>query len=60
MLAWADRHLTHSATAAMFEPSHAASIRVAKKVGYANEVMGRYGEAAALCMERPRRASTPK
>ncbi len=60
ILDWADANLTHSHTAAIFDPTHKASIHVAKKVGFTNETLGRYGEHETLFMERPRqRASEP-
>ncbi|MEM7301133.1 MAG: GNAT family N-acetyltransferase [Pseudomonadota bacterium] len=55
---WADANLDCSHTCAMFVPSHAASIRVAEKVGYSNGVMGRYGEHEALFMERVRKTTS--
>ena len=55
MLAWADATLDHPCTAAMVDPAHAASIRVARKVGYSTQVEGRYGEHEALFLYRERR-----
>lgn len=55
MLAWADARLDAPVTAALFDPAHAASIRVARKAGYGGDVMGRYGDKAAMFMERARR-----
>ena len=55
MLVWADANLNHSHTCAMFDPSYSASINLAKKVGYANEVMGRYESQPTLFMQRVRR-----
>lgn len=57
MLAWADENLDCSHTAAMFDPTHAASLNVAKKVGYSNEVIGRYGNKEVLFLKRKRRSS---
>lgn len=55
MLAWADAKLDYPCTAVMIDPTHAASINLAKKVGYAQEILGRYGDREALFMERARR-----
>ncbi|WP_299847872.1 GNAT family N-acetyltransferase [uncultured Roseovarius sp.] len=54
MLRWADRHLEFAQTACMFDPDYAASLNVARKTGYSNEVIGRYGRDKALFMERSR------
>lgn len=54
MLRWADQHLTSETTVCMFDPAHAASIRVARKVGYGNDVLGRYGDRNSLFLERQR------
>ncbi|MEQ8604714.1 MAG: GNAT family N-acetyltransferase [Marivibrio sp.] len=56
MLGWADATLDYPHTFAMFDPTHQASIAVAKKVGYAHEVTGRYRDRDALFMQRARRA----
>ncbi len=56
MLRWADETLGNSATVAMFDPAHVSSIHVARKVGFAGDRMGRYGENDALFLYRPRRA----
>ncbi|MEX0284414.1 MAG: GNAT family N-acetyltransferase [Paracoccaceae bacterium] len=55
ILAWADDNLECSHTCAMFDPTHAASIHVARKLGFGGDVMGRYGDHEALFLERPRR-----
>lgn len=55
MLQWADANLAYSKTVCMFDPEYLASIHVARKVGYENEVLGRYGQTETLFMERPRR-----
>ena len=57
MLVWADANLDYTSTAAMFDPSYLPSINVAKKVGYSNEVLGRYEGQDALFMERVRQSS---
>lgn len=54
MLVWADANLKQTHTSSMFDPSHVASINVAKKVGYKNKVLGRYGDQETLFMERER------
>jgi RimJ/RimL family protein N-acetyltransferase len=55
MLAWADAALDHPKTAVMIAPGHAASIKLARTVGYCDEVMGRYGDRPALFLHRARR-----
>ena len=55
MLAWADANLSCRYTSAMFNPAHSASINVARKAGFSNEVLGRYGNRETLFMERARR-----
>lgn len=55
MLRWADRNLDAAATACIFDPNHAASIRVAEKVGYGNPHLGDYAGQETLFMERTRR-----
>jgi RimJ/RimL family protein N-acetyltransferase len=57
ILTWADTTLPHSQTVAIFDPTHAASIHVAKKVGFTNETLGRYGDAETLFMERAKRSA---
>ena len=54
MMHWADTTLSCTHTSAMFDPAYSASINVAKKVGFENEVLGRYGDQEALIMERSR------
>ena len=54
MLQWADINLDFDQTACMFDPAHSASINVARKTGYSNEVIGRYGQRETLFMERAR------
>ncbi len=54
MMHWADKALSCTHTAAMFDPTYSASINVAKKVGFENEILGRYGDQEALFMERTR------
>ena len=52
MLEWADVELMHPTTACIMNPGHFASINVARKSGYSNETVGRYGKQDALFMER--------
>ncbi len=55
MLSWADENLSHPRIVALFDPDHAASIRLAQKTGFGNATMGHFGDDAALFMERHRR-----
>jgi RimJ/RimL family protein N-acetyltransferase len=52
MLTWADENLPNEHTSAIFNPTHLASINVAKKVGFSNAISGRYGSDDILIMER--------
>ncbi len=54
MMVWADETLRCDKTAALFDPTHRASIRVAEKVGFANPVLGTYGDSETLFLERLR------
>ncbi|MBF9031012.1 GNAT family N-acetyltransferase [Rhodobacterales bacterium HKCCE3408] len=54
MLRWADSHLKHPKTAAIFDPAHTSSINVARKTGFSGESIGRYGARETLFMERNR------
>ncbi len=54
MMEWADANLCCTHFSAMFDPAHSASMNVARKVGFSNEVLGRYGDQEALFMERAR------
>ncbi|MTH76352.1 GNAT family N-acetyltransferase [Paracoccus aestuariivivens] len=54
-LQWADAHIDCAATSTIIAPENAGSIHVAKKVGFSNAVIGRYGEHESLFMERLRR-----
>ncbi|WP_176084167.1 GNAT family N-acetyltransferase [Martelella sp. HB161492] len=53
-LVWADVHLSADRTVCIFDPQHAASIRVAEKNGYREMGMGDYLGHPALIMERQR------
>lgn len=55
MLEWADTSLEAAKTVCMIDPAYAPSINVARKSGYAHEVVGRYGDRPALFMERARK-----
>ncbi|WP_299418823.1 GNAT family N-acetyltransferase [uncultured Shimia sp.] len=54
VMAWADDVLAKEfpMACAIFDPEHAGSVRVAKKVGFGNPVMGRFGDQEALFLER--------
>ena len=54
MMVWADDVLAKEfpMACAIFDPAHAASVRVAEKVGFGNPVMGRFGDQEALFLER--------
>lgn len=54
MLQWADAELSSKKTVCMIDPTHSASIKVAKKIGYGNELLGHYGVHEALFLERLR------
>lgn len=56
-LAWADENLAATHTRAMFDPKHAASINVARKLGFGNDIFGHYGTQDALFLERARHGS---
>ncbi len=56
ILHWADAHLPFPKTAAMFDPEHSASIKVARKLGYSGDVLGRYQDHQALFLMRDRPA----
>jgi RimJ/RimL family protein N-acetyltransferase len=57
MLGWADAHLNYAKTACIFDPTHSASVHVARKAGYGNETLGIYGGRETLFMERARVSS---
>ena len=54
VMAWADAVLAKEfpMACAIFDPAHAASVRVAEKVGFGNPVMGTFGDQEALFLER--------
>ncbi|MBD9527060.1 GNAT family N-acetyltransferase [Paracoccus sp. PAR01] len=54
MLRWADAHIEFPLTSTIIDPANAASLNVARKVGYSNDVMGRYGDHETLFLERAR------
>jgi RimJ/RimL family protein N-acetyltransferase len=54
ILDWADRTLDAARTVAIFHPEHAASIRVARKLGFGGEVLGTYRGGPTLILTRPR------
>lgn len=53
-VAWADRALTADATVCIFDPEHAASIKVAQKTGYAYLADAVYRGEPTLVMARRR------
>ncbi len=52
IVAWADRHLDSDRTFCLFDPAHAASIKVGRKAGYAGDMMARYRDRPALLLSR--------
>lgn len=54
MLLWADRELDNQKTVCIVDPVHSASIHVAKKNGYGNELVGHYDGNETLFLERAR------
>lgn len=53
-LAWADRELAASSTAALIDPTNVASIRVAEKCGYRRAELTTYKGDPAQLFRRPR------
>lgn len=53
MLDWGDRNLAASKTVALFDPDHARSIALARKMGFGDDVTGRMGANTALMLKRP-------
>ncbi|WP_424927038.1 GNAT family N-acetyltransferase [Amaricoccus tamworthensis] len=53
--AWADANIEIATTVCLFDPEHAASIRVAEKVGYRKLRVSEYRGSETLVMTRPRR-----
>ncbi|MGL4243728.1 MAG: GNAT family N-acetyltransferase [Beijerinckiaceae bacterium] len=51
-VAWADGHIPGDRTVCIFDPEHAASRRVASKLGYVDSVMARFRDKPTLVMER--------
>lgn len=58
ILRWADRHLNATHSSAIINPTNLASIHLAKKLGFANEVMGSYGGNDLVFLERARWAGS--
>ena len=56
IIVWADAFLEARKTVCIFDPQHAASIRVAKKIGYIECNMTSYKGRPVLVMERAKRA----
>ena len=55
ILGWADRALAADRTVAIFHPDHAASIRVARKLGFGGDVLGTYKGGPTLILSREAR-----
>ena len=55
-LHWGDAHLHSPCTVCIFDPLHAASVKVAVKTGYQRRGMAQMGDAPVLVMERSRAA----
>ncbi len=54
---WADKHLDCSDTFCIFDPSNAASLKVARKVGYGEDRTCTYRGQPTLVLSRPSRKS---
>lgn len=54
MVAWADSFIESDSTVCIFDPDHEASIRIARKMGYAEAGRARYLNQPTLVMSRPR------
>ena len=54
MLGWADAQLDAPAACAMFDPAHGASIHLARKLGFGDDVLGTFGATEALILRRSR------
>lgn len=57
VLAWADRRLDAPSTACLLDPAHAASRRVAEKLGYVDAGVGYWRASQFRVMRRPRVAA---
>ncbi len=57
MLSWADAHLDAPATCAMFDPRLNASIHLARKLGFGDDVLETFGATEALFLHRPRQVA---
>lgn len=57
IVAWADATLGHAATACIVDPEHKASIRVARKAGFADIARTSHQGVPTLVMERRRGAA---
>lgn len=56
IIAWADTFLEARRTVCIFDPQHAASMRVARKIGYVEIHTTSYKGKTVLVMEREKRA----
>ena len=57
IIEWADAFLEAPRTISTFDPQHAASIRVAQKMGYVEIIRTSYRGRSLLIMERPKGCS---
>ncbi len=55
-LRWGDKNLPSASTVCIFDPEHAASIRVAQKNGYAKTGLADFAGKPTLVMARPSRS----
>jgi len=53
-IAWGDKNLSGPSTYCIFDPEHAASIRIAAKTGYAKYTDAEYAGQPTLVMKRDR------
>lgn len=53
-LGWADEHGTGERITCLIEPDHAASIRVAEKLGFSRYTDGLYNGRSVVLLARPR------
>lgn len=56
-LGWADQHIAAAQTACIFDPAHAPSINVGRKLGYGDDTIGTYAGQPTLFLYRGRKTS---
>ena len=56
-LQWADRNIAAKETVALINPDHAASIKIARKVGFGEPETVPFGDSTVLLFRRPLNAS---